>query len=178
MSLDVPELFKPQLRAVLRAGAHGNLKVMFPMVADVEELRTAKKILADCEEELRTEGKETGTIEVGVMIETPAAAICAGQLAPEVAFFSIGTNDLVQYTLAADRGNERLRCLQSARHSAVLKLIKDTCDAASVNDIWVGVCGEAAGEPALIPTLIELGVTELSMSAPLIPKAKKIVSEV
>jgi phosphoenolpyruvate-protein phosphotransferase len=178
MSLDVPGLFKPQLRAVLRAGAHGNLKVMFPMVADVEELRTAKKILADCEEELRTEGKETGTVEVGVMIETPAAAICAGQLAPEVAFFSIGTNDLVQYTLAADRGNERLWCLQSARHPAVLKLIKDTCDAASVNDVWVGVCGEAAGEPALIPKLIGLGVTELSMSAPLIPKAKKIISEV
>src|SRR5919202_1940111 len=178
MSLDVPGLFKPQLRAVLRAGAHGNLKVMFPMVADVEELRTAKKILADCEEELRTEGKETGTVEVGVMIETPAAAICAGQLAPEVAFFSIGTNDLVQYTLAADRGNERLWCLQSVRHPAVLKLIKDTRDAASVNDIWVGVCGEAAGEPALIPKLIGLGVTELSMSAPLIPKAKKIISEV
>jgi phosphoenolpyruvate-protein phosphotransferase (PTS system enzyme I) len=178
MSLDVPGLFKPQLRAVLRAGAHGNLKVMFPMVADVEELRTAKKILADCEEELRTEGKETGTVEVGVMIETPAAAICAGQLAPEVAFFSIGTNDLVQYTLAADRGNERLWCLQSARHPAVLKLIKDTCDAANVNDVWVGVCGEAAGEPALIPKLIGLGVTELSMSAPLIPKAKKIISEV
>ncbi|HZB84258.1 MAG TPA: phosphoenolpyruvate--protein phosphotransferase [Rubrobacteraceae bacterium] len=178
MSLDVPGLFKPQLRAVLRAGAHGNLKVMFPMVADVEELRTAKKILADCEEELRTEGEETGTVEVGVMIETPAAAICAGQLAPEVAFFSIGTNDLVQYTLAADRGNERLWCLQSARHPAVLKLVKDTCDAASVNDVWVGVCGEAAGEPALIPKLIGLGVTELSMSAPLIPKAKKIISEV
>ena len=178
MSLDVPGLFKPQLRAVLRAGAHGNLKIMFPMVADVEELRAAKKILAECEEELKTEGKEIGSVEVGVMIETPAAAICAGQLAPEVTFFSIGTNDLVQYTLAADRGNERLRRLQSADHPAVLKLIRDTCDAARVADIWVGVCGEAASEPALIPKLIELGVTELSMSAPSIPRAKKTISEV
>ncbi len=178
MSLDVPELFKPQLRAILRAGAHGNLKVMFPMVADVEELRAAKKILAECEKELKSEGKEIGSVEVGVMIETPAAAICAGQLAREVAFFSIGTNDLVQYTLAADRGNERLRRLQSADHPAVLKLIGDTCDAARVTTIWVGVCGEAASEPTLIPKLIELGVTELSMSAPSIPRAKKIVSEV
>jgi phosphotransferase system enzyme I (PtsI) len=178
MSLDVPELFKPQLRAVLRAGAHGNLKVMFPMVADVEELHAAKKILAECEEELKSEGKGIGPVEVGVMIETPAAAICAGQLAPEVAFFSIGTNDLVQYTLAADRGNERLRHLQSADHPAVLKLIGNTCDVARVAAIWVGVCGEAASEPTLIPKLIELGVTELSMSAPSIPRAKKIVSEV
>jgi phosphoenolpyruvate-protein phosphotransferase (PTS system enzyme I) len=175
MSLDVPELFKPQLRAILRAAAHGNLKIMFPMVADVQELRAAKKILSECEEELK--GEVTGPVEVGVMIETPAAAICAGELAPEVSFFSIGTNDLVQYTLAADRGNERLRHLQSADHPAVLKLIGDTCGAARDAGIWVGVCGEAAGEPTLIPKLVELGVTELSMSAPSIPRAKKIVSE-
>jgi phosphotransferase system enzyme I (PtsI) len=175
MSLDVPELFKPQLRAILRAAAHGNLKIMFPMVADVEELRAAKKIVSECEEEL--EGEETGLVEVGVMIETPAAAICAGELAPEVSFFSIGTNDLIQYTLAADRGNERLRHLQSADHPAVLKLIRDTCKAARDAGIWVGVCGEAAAEPTLIPKLVELGVTELSMSAPSIPRAKKIVSE-
>jgi phosphoenolpyruvate-protein phosphotransferase (PTS system enzyme I) len=175
MSLDVPELFKPQLRAILRAAAHGNLKIMFPMVADVEELRAAKKIVSECEEEL--EGEETGLVEVGVMIETPAAAICAGELAPEVSFFSIGTNDLIQYTLAADRGNECLRHLQSADHPAVLKLIRDTCEAARDAGIWVGVCGEAAAEPTLIPKLVELGVTELSMSAPSIPRAKKIVSE-
>src|SRR3712207_327866 len=111
------------------------------------------------------------------MVETPAAAILASELAPEVSFFSIGTNDLVQYTLAADRGNERLRHLQSADHPAVLELIKMTCEAAREHGIWVGVCGEAAGEPAIIPKLVELGVTELSMSAPSIPRAKKVVSE-
>jgi phosphotransferase system enzyme I (PtsI) len=177
MSLDVPELFKLQLRAILRAAVHGNLKVMFPMVVDVEEIRTAKQILEECEEELRSEGKGVGTVEVGVMIETPAAAILAGGLAPEVSFFSIGTNDLVQYVLAADRGNERLRRLQEADHPAVLELVKRTCEAAREHGIWVGVCGEAASDPALIPKLVEFGVAELSMSAPSIPRAKRIVSE-
>ena len=177
MSLDVPELFKPQLTAILLTGVHGNLKVMFPMVADVEELTEAKEILAECREELEREGEKIAPVEVGVMIETPAAAICAGELAKEVAFFSIGTNDLVQYTLAADRGNERLRHLQSADHPAVLKLIGDVCEAAREAGIQVGVCGEAAGEPELIPKLVELGVSELSMSAPSIPRAKKVVSE-
>ena len=177
MSLDVPGLFKPQLRAILRAAAHGNLKVMFPMIADVEELRSAKKVLDECRRELESEGQEIGGVEVGIMVETPAAAILAGELAPEVSFFSIGTNDLVQYTLAADRGNERLRHLQSADHPAVLELIRMTCEAARERGIWVGVCGEAAGESALIPKLVELGVTELSMSAPSIPRAKKVVSE-
>jgi phosphoenolpyruvate-protein phosphotransferase (PTS system enzyme I) len=111
------------------------------------------------------------------MIETPAAAILARELAPEVTFFSVGTNDLVQYTLAADRGNERLGRLHRADHPAVLELIKRTCEAAREHGIWVGVCGEAAADPALIPKLVELGVTELSMSAPSIPRAKKIVSE-
>ena len=177
MSLDVPGLFKPQLRAILRAAAHGNLKVMFPMIADVEELRSAKKVFAECRRELESEEEEIGPVEVGIMVETPAAAILARELASEAAFFSIGTNDLVQYTLAADRGNERLRHLQSADHPAVLELIRMTCEAARERGIWVGVWGEAAGEPALIPKLVELGVTELSMSAPSIPRAKKVVSE-
>jgi len=177
MCLDVPELFKPQLRAILRAGALGNLRVMFPMISDVGELREAKKVFDECREELENEEQEFGTVEVGIMVETPAAAICASDLAPEVSFFSIGTNDLVQYTLAADRGNERLRHLQGADHPAVLELVRMTCEAARDHGIWVGVCGEAAGEPALIPKLVELGVTELSMSAPSIPRAKKIVSE-
>jgi phosphoenolpyruvate-protein phosphotransferase (PTS system enzyme I) len=176
MCLDVPELFKPQLRAILRAAAHGNLRVMFPMVVDNVELRAAKEILDECRKELESEGAEIGTVEVGIMVETPAAAIRAKDIAPEVAFFSIGTNDLVQYTLAADRGNERLTRLQSADHPAVLDLIERTCEAASEAGIWVGMCGEAAGEPDMIPKLIELGVTELSMSAPSIPRAKKIVS--
>jgi phosphoenolpyruvate-protein phosphotransferase (PTS system enzyme I) len=177
MSLDTPDLFKPQLRAILRAGAVGNLKVMFPMVVGVEEIRAAKRLLDECEEELKNEGREFGRVEVGVMIETPAAAILAGELAPEVSFFSVGTNDLVQYVLAADRGNERLRRLQDADHPAVLRLIETTCEAAREAGIWVGVCGEAAGDPALIPKLVELGVTELSMSPPSIPRAKKVVSE-
>nr|MDQ3378116.1 phosphoenolpyruvate--protein phosphotransferase [Actinomycetota bacterium] len=106
-----------------------------------------------------------------------AAALCAGDLAKEAAFFSIGTNDLVQYTLAADRGDERLKHLQKADHPAVLKLIGLTCEAAEEAGIWVGVCGEAAGDPKLIPRLLALGVKELSMSAPSIPRAKKTVSE-
>ena len=177
MCLDVPELFKPQLRALLRAAAHGNLRIMFPMVVDAFELRAAKGILEECREELENEGTEYGEVEVGIMVETPAAAIRAGDIAPEVAFFSIGTNDLVQYTLAADRGNERLTRLQSVDHPAVLDLIGKTCEAAREAGIWVGVCGEAAGEPDMIPRLVELGVTELSMSAPSIPRAKKVVGE-
>src|ERR687898_2149358 len=177
MCLDVPELFKPQLRAILRAASHGNLRIMFPMIVDTVELRTAKEVIEECRGELENEGTQFGEVDIGVMVETPAAAIRAADLAPEVSFFSIGTNDLVQYTLAADRGNERLRRLQSADHPAVLELIKKTCEAAREAGIWVGMCGEAAGEPAMIPKLIELGVTELSMSAPSIPRAKKIVSE-
>jgi len=177
MSLDTPELFEPQLRAILRAAANGNLKVMFPMVADVGELEAAKTMLQECRKELESEGVKIGEVKTGVMIETPAAAVCAAELAEESAFFSIGTNDLVQYTLAADRGNERLRRLQNADHPAVLALIRRTCDAASAAGIQVGVCGEAAGEPEMIPKLVELGVTELSMAAPQIPRAKKVVSE-
>ena len=177
MCLDVPELFKPQLRALLRAAAHGTLRIMFPMIVDIVELRAAKEMLEECRRELESEGKEYGELEVGIMVETPAAAIRAQDIAPEVAFFSIGTNDLVQYTLAADRGNERLTRLQSADHPAVLDLIGKTCEAAREAGIWVGVCGEAAGDPALAPKLVELGVTELSMSAPSIPRAKKVVSQ-
>ncbi len=176
MSLDTPRLFKPQLRAILRAAANGHLKVMFPMVADVRELEAAKAMLQECRRELESEGKRVGEVETGVMIETPAAAICAAELAKESAFFSIGTNDLVQYTLAADRGNERLRRLQNADHPAVLALIRQTCEVANAAGIPVGVCGEAAGEPEMIPKLIAIGVTELSMGAPSIPRAKKVVS--
>jgi phosphotransferase system enzyme I (PtsI) len=177
MCLDVPELFKPQLRAILRAASHGNLRIMFPMIVDTVELRAAKEVIQECRGELENEGTRFGEVDIGVMVETPAAAIRAADLAPEVSFFSIGTNDLIQYTLAADRGNERLRRLQSANHPAVLDLIGRTCEAAREAGIWVGVCGETAGEPAMIPKLIELGVIELSMSAPSIPRAKKVLSE-
>ena len=177
MCLDEPRLFKPQLRAVLRAATSGNLRVMFPMVVDTSEVRAARDVLEECRGELEAEGVPFGEVEVGVMVETPAAAVLAAELAAEVSFFSIGTNDLVQYTLAADRGNERLTRLQSADHPAVLALIGRVCEAARGAGIQVGVCGEAAGEPAMIPKLIELGVTELSMGAPSIPRAKKLISD-
>lgn len=177
MSLDVPELFKSQLRAILRASAHGNLKIMFPMVSNAEELTAARQLLDECRAELESEGTEFGSVQTGVMIETPAAALCARDLAKEAEFFSVGTNDLTQYTLAVDRGNERLEKLYRADHPAVLELIRLTCEAANEAGIWVGVCGEAAADPKLIPRLVEMGVTELSMSAPSIPRAKKLVLE-
>jgi phosphoenolpyruvate-protein phosphotransferase (PTS system enzyme I) len=177
MCLDVPEIFKPQLRAILRAAAFGNLKMMFPMIVDAGEVRAAKGIFEECRRELEAEGKEYGEVEVGIMVETPAAALCAREIAPEVSFFSIGTNDLVQYTLAADRGNEKLERLQSADHPAVMAVIEMTCRAAKEAGVWVGMCGEAASDPDLIPRLVEMGLTELSMSAPSIPRAKKVVSE-
>ncbi|MCL6438370.1 MAG: phosphoenolpyruvate--protein phosphotransferase [Rubrobacteraceae bacterium] len=177
MSLDEPELFKVQIRALLRAATEGNLKVMFPMVTGVEEVKRARRLIKECEGELEAEGKPKGELEVGVMIETPAAALCAEELAEEVSFFSVGTNDLVQYTLAVDRGNEKLKKLYRADHPAVLKLIETTCRAAEEGGIWVGVCGEAASDPDLIPTLVGLGVSELSMSPPSIPRAKKVISE-
>jgi len=176
MSLEVPALFGPQLRAILRAATHGNLKVMFPMVVDAGEFRAAKGMLDARREELEAEGVPTGPVEVGVMIETPAAALGAAELASEAAFFSIGTNDLVQYTLAADRGNEKLRRFQGADHPAVMELMRMTCEAGGERGIPVGVCGEAAGEPDMIPRLLALGVTELSMGAPSIPRAKKIIA--
>jgi phosphoenolpyruvate-protein phosphotransferase (PTS system enzyme I) len=178
MSLEKPDLFKPQLRAILRSAARGNVKVMFPMVADAREFAAARAILNECREELAAERVEFGTVEAGVMIEVPSAALRAGELAAEADFFSVGTNDLTQYALAADRGNPRLApYLQDAGHPAVLDLIRATCEAAREAGIPVGVCGEAAGDPGLAPALIEAGVTELSMAPPAIARIKKLVSE-
>ncbi len=177
MCLDRPTLFRPQLRALLRAAAHGRLRVMFPMISDIAEFRAARAMLEACAAELRAEGVPTGPIELGIMVETPAAALCAEEFAREVAFFSIGTNDLTQYTMAADRAHRRLVHLGRANHPAVLRLIEMTCRAARAQGIWIGVCGEAAGDPALVPTLLDWGVTELSMSAPLIGRVKQLVME-
>src|ERR671916_121676 len=157
MCLDVPELFKPQLRAILRAAPHGNLKIMFPMVVDNVELRAAKEMLEECRGELESEGQETGSVEVGIMVETPAAAIRAADIAPEVSFFSIGTNDLIQYTLAADRGNERLTRLQSADHPAVLDLIGKTCEAAREAGGWGGGGGGGGGGGRPFPQATQAG---------------------
>jgi phosphoenolpyruvate-protein phosphotransferase (PTS system enzyme I) len=177
MCLDKPELFKPQLRALLRAAAHGNVKIMFPMISVLEELTAAKALLKECAAELTREGKTIGKPEIGVMIETPAAVMCAGEIAAEADFFSIGTNDLTQYTMAADRGHPKLASLNRADQPAVLRMIELACKEALAKGKWVGVCGEAAGTPALIPLLLSFGVSELSMSPALIPRAKKIVTE-
>jgi phosphotransferase system enzyme I (PtsI) len=176
LCLENIDIFKTQLRAVLRASAVGNIKIMFPMISGLEELRRAKAVLTECEEELHRSGVPLAEkIEVGAMIEIPSAAICANVLAPEVDFFSIGTNDLIQYALAVDRVNEKLAHLYEPTHPAVLRLLKMIAEAAHANNIWVGVCGEMAGDVALIPLLLGLGMDELSASATLVPRVKRAV---
>jgi phosphotransferase system enzyme I (PtsI) len=170
------DIFKSQLRAILRASAVGNVKIMFPMISGVGELRRALSVLAECKEELRRAGSTfSDTTEVGAMIEIPSAALSADSLAREVDFFSIGTNDLIQYTIAVDRVNERIAHLYEPTHPAVLRLLKMIADAARANDIWVGVCGEMAGDIALTPLLLGLGMDELSAGATLVPRVKRAV---
>jgi phosphoenolpyruvate-protein phosphotransferase (PTS system enzyme I) len=167
------DIFKTQLRAILRAAAAGNVKIMFPMISGLDELRRAIAVVAECKEELKLDIGEK--IEVGAMIEIPAAALSANVLARQVDFFSIGTNDLIQYTLAVDRVNERIAHLYEPTHPAILRLLKMVADAAHANNIWVGVCGEMAGDVALIPLLLGFGVDELSASATLVPRVKRAV---
>jgi phosphoenolpyruvate-protein phosphotransferase (PTS system enzyme I) len=177
MCLDRPDVFKPQLRALLRAASAGNVQAMLPMIADVGEVRRVKALMAECARELASEGVAFGAPKLGIMIETPAAALTADVLAPEVDFFSIGTNDLTQYVMAADRANPHLASLYRCDHPAVLRAIAMVCDAARRAGIEVAVCGEAAAQPAMIPVLVGLGVDELSMSPACVLRAKKIVSE-
>ena len=170
------DIFKTQLRAILRASAVGNVKIMFPMISGVGELRRALSVLAECKEELRHTGSTfSDTTEVGAMIEIPSAALSADILAREVDFFSIGTNDLIQYAIAVDRVNERIAHLYEPTHPAVLRLLKMIADAGRANDIWVGVCGEMAGDIALTPLLLGLGMDELSAGATLVPRVKRAV---
>ena len=170
------DIFKTQLRAILRASAVGNVKIMFPMISGLDELRHAIAVLAECREELYSSKIDIGKkIEVGAMIEIPSAALSANVLACEVDFFSIGTNDLIQYALAVDRVNEKIAHLYKPTHPAVLRLLKMIADAAHASDIWVGVCGEMAGDVALIPLLLGLGMDELSASATLVPRVKRAV---
>jgi phosphotransferase system enzyme I (PtsI) len=167
------DIFKTQLRAIVRASAVGNVKIMFPMISGVEELRHAKEVLEECKKEIGA--KKSGRMEVGAMIEIPSAAISADTLAREVDFFSIGTNDLIQYTIAVDRVNERIAHLYEPTHPAVLRLLKMIADAAHANKIWVGVCGEMARDVALIPLLIGLGMDELSVGSTSVPRVKMAV---
>jgi phosphotransferase system enzyme I (PtsI) len=174
--LENVEIFKTQLRAILRASAVGNVKIMFPMISGVDELRRATAVLEECKEELRSSKMDMAErLEVGAMIEIPSAAICASVLAAEVDFFSIGTNDLIQYALAVDRVNEKIAHLYEPTHPAVLRLLKMIADAAHANKLWVGVCGEMAGDVALIPLLLGLGMDELSAAASLVPRVKRAV---
>jgi phosphotransferase system enzyme I (PtsI) len=175
-SLERPDIFKAQLRAIIRASAVGNVKVMFPMISGLEELRRALEVFEECKTELEKEGQEFDPkTEVGAMIEIPGAAMCAERLAREIDFFSIGTNDLIQYGLAVDRTNERVAHLYQPTHPAVVRLLKMVADAGHAHGIWVGVCGEMAGDLALTPLLLGLGMDELSVGASLVPRVKRAV---
>jgi phosphotransferase system enzyme I (PtsI) len=169
-------IFKTQLRAILRASSVGNVKIMFPMISGLDELRRAIAVLDECKVELRSSKIDIAErLEIGAMIEIPSAAICANVLASEVDFFSIGTNDLIQYALAVDRVNEKIAHLYEPTHPAVLRLLKMIADAAHDHNLWVGVCGEMAGDIALIPLLLGLGMDELSTAAILVPRVKRAV---
>ncbi|MFO1461433.1 MAG: phosphoenolpyruvate--protein phosphotransferase [Verrucomicrobiota bacterium] len=173
ISLSQPDLFRTQLRAILRASAHGKVRLMYPMISSLDELRAANTELEACRAELRRNGIPFDeALEVGMMIEVPAAALIARALAPEVSFFSLGTNDLTQYTLAVDRLNQRVAHLHAPTHPGVLRLIQMTVEAAREHGRWVGVCGEAAGDPSMIPLLVGLGVDELSATPAMVPAAK------
>lgn len=170
------DVFRRQLRAIGKASNEGNLNVMFPMVSDISELRQAREIFNEVLEELRDEGHEVSdNIDVGAMIETPSAALTADLLAKEVDFFSVGTNDLIQYAIAVDRNNQKVAHLYQPTHPAVIRLLKIVTEAAHAEHIWVGVCGEMASDLLLTPMLIGLGVDELSLGSIFIPRIKRVV---
>ena len=166
LCLDRQDIFRTQLRAILRASSFGNIKIMFPMISNIKEIRDAKAIIEEVKEELRKENIPFDEdIEIGIMVEIPAAAIHSRIFAKEVDFFSIGTNDLIQYTLAVDRGNQDIAYLYNQYHPAVLNLIRMTIENGHKEGIWVGMCGEAAGDKKLLPVLLAMGLDEFSMSA-------------
>ena len=177
LCLDRPSILKTQLRAILRASAFGKLAIMFPMISSVEELKAAKEVLEECKKELDDENiTYDQNIQVGIMIEIPSAALIADKLAKECDFFSIGTNDLIQYTVAVERGNEKISKLYTKFHPAVIQLIKKAIDGAHLANIICGMCGEAAGDPSFIPLLVGLGLDEFSMNSNSILKARKTIN--
>ncbi len=174
--LQHPDIFKVQLRAILRASALGNVRMMYPLISGLEEIRQADVLLEECKAELRAGSHAFNEqMEVGIMIEVPSAALCAADLAREVDFFSIGTNDLIQYSMAVDRVNDRIAHLYEPTHPAILRLIKMVVDAGHDAGIWTGVCGEMASEVSLTPLLLGLGVDELSAGAAQVPRVKRAV---
>lgn len=177
--LSQPDLFKTQLRAILRASAFGNVKIMYPMISNVDEIVRANAILDQAKKELFERGYPFNPhIDVGVMIEVPSAAMIADLIAPHVSFFSLGTNDLIQYTLAIDRGNERVAYLYEPTHPAILRLIKHTADVGHRFGIWTGLCGGVGGDPLMTPLLIGLGLDELSVSPAVLPVVKDAVRSI
>ncbi|QZY55232.1 phosphoenolpyruvate--protein phosphotransferase [Crassaminicella profunda] len=179
LCLDQVDIFKTQLRALLKASSYGNIKIMFPMISCMEELKEAKCILESVKNDLKNENIVFNeNIEVGMMIEVPAAAIISDMLAKEVDFFSIGTNDLIQYTVAVDRGNQKLSYIYNQFNPAVLRLIQLVIDNGHKEGIWVGMCGEVAGDPEMIPILAGMGLDEFSMSPTSILKARYILKNV
>lgn len=176
--LDNVDLFKVQLRAILRASSYGNVAIMLPMISSIEELRKSKEIIEEVKQELKTKKiKFNENIEVGIMVEIPSSAVMADEFAKECDFFSIGTNDLIQYTIAVERGNEKLVNLYSHFNPAVIHLIKSAIDGAHKNGILCGMCGEAAGDVKFIPLLVGLGLDEFSMNANKILKARKLITD-
>ena len=179
LCLEEKDLFRTQLRAILRASIFGNLKIMYPMVSGMDELDAANVLLDECRGQLKSEGVEfANDLEIGVMVETPSAAMIADSLAKRVQFFSIGTNDLIQYSLAVDRLNEKIAHLYEPTHPGILRLIKATVDAGQAQNIWTGVCGEMASDIAMVPLLIGLGVGELSVVSSLVPRVKMLIRSI
>ena len=173
------DIFKTQLRAIYRASAHGQVKIMFPMISMIEEVLRTKEICAEVREDLKRERyKFDENVPLGIMVETPAAVAMADQFAREVDFFSIGTNDLIQYTMAVDRGNSKIAHLYQHLQPSILRLLRLTVEAARKRKIHVSVCGEMAGDPLSVPILIGLGIDEFSVSPNMIPEVKRIIRSV